>query len=281
MINKCSFCNFEFVEPLIKKMKAEKLLSPDNELTTQTNMNISRCGKCKKHYSCLNCTNKLKMHYALCKEEPTNIFIFADGDNCNYTKEFDFVLLPKKLGGFVVNVSTIKYCKDYVKYEFYETAFNLYKIFFNNCCFWSKDNTELNRHKITISIGEQICSQILKSLKFNQKEPGFYKFKKIRPNWLKCSYSKRNLEIDLYNDELRLGIEYNGGQHYKFTPIFHKTEADFEKQLQRDQDKIKICNELNIKLVVVPYALNNYSSIETFLKTELKYLLSDDITLTI
>ena len=63
--------------------------------------------------------------------------------------------------------------------------------------------------------------------------------------------------------------------------FFHKTEADFEKQLQRDQDKIKICKELNIKLVVVPYSLNNYSSIETFLKTELKYLLSDDITLTI
>ena len=280
MINKCSFCKFKFVEPLIKQIKAEILFSPDNELTTQINMNISRCGKCKKYYSCLNCKNNLKMHYALCKKEANDMYIFGDGDSSKYTKDFDFVLLPKEFGGYIVNVSTIEYCKDYVKYEFYETDYKLFKIFFNDCCFWSNDNltaTELKTHKLKISLGEQICKNVLSSLKFNKKEAGYYKFDKIRPNWLKCSYSQRNLEIDLYNDELKLGIEYNGGQHYKFTPIFHKTEEDFNKQVIRDQDKLNACKELNIKLIVVPYTLNNTSSIELFLKTELKYLLLDDV----
>lgn len=55
------------------------------------------------------------------------------------------------------------------------------------------------------------------------------KFEKIRPNWL--LNSKGNImELDMYNDELKLGIEYNGIQHYKFTPIYHKTEEDFKKK---------------------------------------------------
>jgi hypothetical protein len=78
------------------------------------------------------------------------------------------------------------------------------------------------------------------------------KFEKIKPKWL--LNNKGNLmEIDMYNDELKLGIEYNGIQHYKFTPMFHKTEEDFNKRVNDDKMKVKLCKENNINLISVPY----------------------------
>ena len=46
-----------------------------------------------------------------------------------------------------------------------------------------------------------------------------------------------NLEIDCFNEELKLCIEYNGKQHYEFIKFFHRNEDNFIKR-QRD-DLIK------------------------------------------
>jgi hypothetical protein len=93
------------------------------------------------------------------------------------------------------------------------------------------------------------------------------KFEKIRPKWL--LNSKGNLmEIDMYNDELKLGIEYNGIQHYKFVPMFHKNIEDFNKRLSDDKLKIKLCQENNIKLISVPYNCN----IKSYVISELEKL---------
>ncbi len=37
-----------------------------------------------------------------------------------------------------------------------------------------------------------------------------------------------NLEIDCYSPKLKLGVEYNGAQHYKFIPHFHKNKEALE-----------------------------------------------------
>lgn len=78
------------------------------------------------------------------------------------------------------------------------------------------------------------------------------KFIKIRPSWLK---NKENnlLEIDIYNEELKLGIEYNGKQHYEFVPYFHEKIDRFNKQVEDDKIKIETCIINNINLIVVPY----------------------------
>ena len=62
---------------------------------------------------------------------------------------------------------------------------------------------------------------------------------KIRPSFLenKALNNGLNLEIDCYNDELKLGCEYNGRQHYKFTPFFHKNYEAFNNQKYRDYIK--------------------------------------------
>ena len=94
------------------------------------------------------------------------------------------------------------------------------------------------------------------------------KFIKIRPNWLK---NKNNncLELDMYNEELKLAIEYNGIQHYKFSKYFHKTYAEFEKRLEDDKIKIILCKEKNINLLIVSYTIKN---VEEYIENELTKL---------
>ena len=67
---------------------------------------------------------------------------------------------------------------------------------------------------------------------------------------------KRNLELDLYNDSLKLGIEYNGIQHYEYTKRFHKTYSDFRRQQERDALKKQLCKENEVTLIVVPYNMD-------------------------
>jgi hypothetical protein len=49
------------------------------------------------------------------------------------------------------------------------------------------------------------------------------------------------LEFDGYNESLKLAIEYNGGQYYKYIPFSHRNgEIDFFNQQKRDlQNNIK------------------------------------------
>ena len=111
-----------------------------------------------------------------------------------------------------------------------------------------------------ISKGEKACKRYIQRL---FKKP----FTKIRPDFLKDPKTKRNLEIDLYNDSLKLGIEYNGIQHYEFTQRFHKGYNDLRKQQERDILKRRLCKENRMTLIVVPY---NTSCIPTYIGRRLK-----------
>lgn len=117
---------------------------------------------------------------------------------------------------------------------------------------------EINNKYNNISKGEQICKDILNELYPN------YKFTKLRPDWLKNDLTQKNLELDMYNKTLKIAVEFNGEQHYKFIPYFHKDIETFEKQKQRDRLKEEKCNQNNIKLICVPYYLNN-SEIKEFI----------------
>jgi hypothetical protein len=80
-----------------------------------------------------------------------------------------------------------------------------------------------------------------------------------------------NLEIDCYSPKLKLGVEYNGIQHYKFTPHFHKNHEAFRNQQYRDELKRRMCNENNVTLIEVPYTVKN-KDIPAFLFEKLKPL---------
>jgi len=61
------------------------------------------------------------------------------------------------------------------------------------------------------------------------------------------------LEIDCYIPDLRLGFEYNGEQHYNYPNAFHKTEEEFNKQIERDKVKNELAIKNNIKLITIKF----------------------------
>ncbi len=63
----------------------------------------------------------------------------------------------------------------------------------------------------------------------------------------------RGLEIDLYNADFKIGIEYNGIQHYEFVKGWHKTLEGLSAVQVRDREKAQKCNKLGIALFVIPY----------------------------
>lgn len=81
-------------------------------------------------------------------------------------------------------------------------------------------------------------------------------FHKARPDFLRNPVTQNfNLELDCFNPELRLAIEANGIQHYKFTPYFHKNKDAFQNQQYRDELKRRMCKDNNINLIEVPYTI--------------------------
>lgn len=114
------------------------------------------------------------------------------------------------------------------------------------------------------SAGEIECRRVLEKI-FNRP------FDKSRPDFLKnpVTGGVNNLEIDCYNEELKIGVEYNGIQHYKFTPFFHKNKDQFTMQKYRDDMKRRICKDRGITLIEVPYTVKT-KDIESFLKNELR-----------
>jgi hypothetical protein len=118
------------------------------------------------------------------------------------------------------------------------------------------------------SKGEIECRRVLEQI-FNKP------FNKARPDFLNnpVTGGHFNLELDCYNEELKIAVEYNGAQHYKYVPYFHKNNEAFLNQKYRDDMKRRICKDQNIILIEVPHTVK-VENIERFIKDELKIKLS-------
>mgnify|MGYP006193692341 CR=1 FL=1 len=107
-------------------------------------------------------------------------------------------------------------------------------------------SNEKNYRKDGTSHGEIACRKAIETITGKR-------FRSIRPEFLKNPETGRNLELDCFNDELMLAIEYNGYQHYTWPNVFHKTYDDFIKGVRRDKFKMDVCDKNGIFLIVVPY----------------------------
>jgi len=103
---------------------------------------------------------------------------------------------------------------------------------------------------------ETLCRKILEYI---------YKktFPKQRPDWLTNSDGNR-MELDGYCDELKIAMERNGKQHYKFVDYFHQSDDDFEHQKKKDQERIEICTRNKVHLITIPYTVK-YEDTYTFI----------------
>lgn len=112
------------------------------------------------------------------------------------------------------------------------------------------------------SKGEGRCREVLQSI-FGVHFPS------TRPYFLKNPDTGKNLELDCYNPDLKIAVEYQGQQHYRFIKYFHKDEEAFRKQQQRDQYKKAVCESRGICLIEVPYTVP-HNKIYDFLVDELR-----------
>lgn len=109
--------------------------------------------------------------------------------------------------------------------------------------------------------GEEICRHYLREI-FGKP------FHRAHPRWLRNPETGKCLELDCYNAELMIALEYNGEQHYVYPNTFHRTREDFDAQLRRDKFKADKCKERGVLLIVVPYNIPK-SEIREFIKREL------------
>lgn len=120
------------------------------------------------------------------------------------------------------------------------------------------DHTCYNNSRL--SKGEKLCKQAIEKI-YNLP------FYCVRPNFLKNPETGRNLELDLYNDSLKIAIEYSGKQHYHFPNTYHKTYQDFINQVKRDQFKVNACDANGVYLITVPYNVPlNLESIKKYIE---------------
>jgi len=115
-----------------------------------------------------------------------------------------------------------------------------------------------------ISQGEKTCKEFAEFITGK-------KFIKTRPGFLLNPVTQHPLELDLYNDELRLAIEYNGVQHYKYNTMMHGSREKFHNQQYRDIMKKQLCEDHGVRLICVPYTIP-HQNIPQYLYDEMKKL---------
>ena len=109
-----------------------------------------------------------------------------------------------------------------------------------------------------VSKGEAECKRAVETITGRR-------FEKTRPSFLRNDVTNSNLELDCYNDELRLAVEYNGEQHYNYVPYFHRTKDAFYNLKYRDDIKRRLCDENGVRLVIVPYTVD-IDNIERYIR---------------
>lgn len=68
--------------------------------------------------------------------------------------------------------------------------------------------------------------------------------------------NKKALYADFFIPSLKIIIEVQGEQHYKFSAFFHKNKKDFYMALARDRDKKEYCQINDFTIVELPYTEN-------------------------
>jgi len=81
------------------------------------------------------------------------------------------------------------------------------------------------------------------------------KFHRKRPKWLVNENGNR-LELDGYNEELKIAFEYQGRQHFEIVKAFKGTQKILEKTQKHDSIKKSLCKKYNIILLCPTYEMD-------------------------
>lgn len=116
------------------------------------------------------------------------------------------------------------------------------------------------------NISERICRIYFETI-FNKP------FKKTRPIWLKTEKGHR-LELDGYNNQLRIAFEHHGNQHFVFNKFFYKDNSFFKKRVAYDKLKRRLCKHNKVKLFEISQISfsTNFKDLEEQIAREAKRL---------
>lgn len=110
-------------------------------------------------------------------------------------------------------------------------------------------------------LSERLCRAILEHL-YNAEFP------RLRPKWL-ISAAGARMELDGYNENLALAMEYQGVQHYKPVLKFKSDSNRVAEIQERDRLKESICTARGITLLKIPYTIA-HGHLEEFIRKELR-----------
>lgn len=158
-----------------------------------------------------------------------------------------------------------------VKEIFKKENYTLKSIFYKNCMtpletvcpsgheYSVRLNDFLNKNsrctRCRLFINENKCREVFEKL-FKVS------FLKSRPKFLLKIETNRLLELDGFNDDLKLAFEYDGEQH--FNPVYGTDHL--LKMQKNDALKDDLCKKNNVILIRIPYTIDNK---EKFIKEEL------------
>ena len=128
-----------------------------------------------------------------------------------------------------------------------------------------------HEHKAKISnkirwLGCKKCSPFIMQTKCKQIFEEIFQttFASQRPKWLINPKTKRRLELDGYNENLKLAFEYDGRQHSEPFRNTNRHKAQFIQLQYRDSIKNEICKLKGVTLIRIPFTIK-YNNLSTFI----------------
>ncbi len=79
-------------------------------------------------------------------------------------------------------------------------------------------------------------------------------FPTVLPHWLVDPLTNTTMELDGYNEELKIAMEFSGPQHYKWYPT--ESYDKYFHRIRRDTIKKKKCEERGICLIMLQSAMD-------------------------
>lgn len=127
---------------------------------------------------------------------------------------------------------------------------------------FSRQKPVMRARRGKTSIPEQMTREVL--MEMYQRD-----FITVRPDWLKNPETGRNLELDCYNAELGIAVEYDGEQHTN-GDISLNWNKNMAYEVKKDMLKEELCRRNGVTLIRVPFNLRTKDAIKEYLLEKLR-----------
>ena len=113
------------------------------------------------------------------------------------------------------------------------------------------------------SLGERIVRAYFEQI-FNKSFPT------LRPAWLINPKTNKLLELDGFNEELKIAFEHQGSQHFNLKTHMIKNKEKLEYRKYLDSLKKELCKNKNVILIEIPeiYVFLKLENLKEYLKKE-------------